>query len=1488
MADPFSVATGIVGVASLALQVIGALYTFGQDWGNARDEIQSFMDELKNLNLTLDSVGRLVSSEKLKKALDDDESLLLKELGPDSPPDTATKQMLKSLETKLQELLKELQKAGSGRRLGWERLKYALFLVKQARETVNTLHRHCQALDRMISRDTADMTAGTHNTVRETKKIVTGMHDELKETARTHREFVEDTEAQDILSWLTTVDYETQFEHFLKQREEGTGQWLLQSQEFQQWSQEGGKTLYCQGIPGAGKTIQTVTVIEHLVSKYSKHEDVGIAYAFCNFQRHEVQTAENLLADLLKQLLEARRSVPDKVKDIFEQHKPKKPPRSLKNIKAILDAAMAEYSRVFILVDALDECQGMNQEEIFSQLSELQRRAGVSLFLTSRIVPDIRKQFEDSLKFDIRASDDDVLRYINKQLSSSRHIRRPELQDKVRKSILSAIDGMFLLAQLHMTTLLSKKRPSDVERALGDLPRGEKGLDKTYEQAMTRIEGQESDDEYLAKLVLTWVINARRPLSSRELRHAVSIDADMTNIDEDSLYDLKELLTMCAGLVVLDESSDVIGLVHYTTQEYFERNTHWFDDPLNTIASTCLTYLSFDEFETGGCVTDQEFEERLDSYPFYDYASKEWGYHIAQADLEAVENSLWKTLDREMKVVACVQALMALKWYPGYSQRTPTGVTAMHLAAHFGLQGIVARLLDIRKNQMEVKDSQGMTPLIWAARRGHDGVVQQLLDACADLETKDEKGRTALLWAVEGGYTATVALLLNHEANVEAKDIADIAPLSRASQNGHEGVVRLLLEHGAAAESKDINGWTALHYAAFEGCERVAEVLLSQEPELRTARDGHEWTPLHHAADGGHATLVRMMLLAGDDAELGDPVAERWFDSLVTDLVSNGVVHVLRSAIEIEDEQTVRFLMNRGASPDAGGRIINVPIEIGNTALYAAVKYAKDNCSILRLLLDHGADVNAASITGMPPLYFSATRNIAAFDVLLEYGADPWYRDLEDFTVLHSVAGRGHAQAMRTLLGLPGVDVNCQDRQGETPLMLAANGRRGEALFMHAVNDRHEEIVGMLIERSDILPDKADVHGRTALMNASRSGGRDIIHMLLQHPRVDKNARDKDGQTSLMHAASQGSDKATRVLIESGADMDLEDHMGRTALAYAVLIGCREVATTLLEHGAKIRGAKDLQLAATCCDTKNDQKERYWWPEEMVRLLLSHMDDAEQRSGEKWLRTARFHGAVLKPDESVLLSLLKQGEDPNTIVRAWDGRTCLMMAASLGHTSVMKLLLAYGADVNAQTGSPLSGFSPLHTALSLATSNGDGEAVQMLLASGADTAGEHARFALKNAVFSRFKDLVRILVDAGVRPDTSRTVSDNPSPATVKLYSAICKTSPKVARLVFDNGFNPNWRGFPDGSSLLHGSIKFKKLKIVHLLLEYGADTDAVDNRHRTPLYTAALDGDLASVDLLLDKGADPRTVNLAILRGRYYSQRIVRAIRRAQQLWPS
>jgi Cdc6-like AAA superfamily ATPase len=165
--------------------------------------------------------------------------------------------------------------------------------------------------------------------------------------------YQEDQKQQMILAWLTPVDYTSRQNDFFKLRQAGTGQWLLDSAKFQSWVKTKNQTLFCPGIPGAGKTTLTSIVVYELAKRFRNDRDITVAYLYCNFNRQDEQKLEDLLASLLKQLAQSR---PENVESLYDQHKAERTRPSASEFSTVLQSVAATYSRVFIIVDALDEC----------------------------------------------------------------------------------------------------------------------------------------------------------------------------------------------------------------------------------------------------------------------------------------------------------------------------------------------------------------------------------------------------------------------------------------------------------------------------------------------------------------------------------------------------------------------------------------------------------------------------------------------------------------------------------------------------------------------------------------------------------------------------------------------------------------------------------------------------------------------------------------------------------------------------------------------------------------------------------------------------------------------------------------------------------------------------------------------------------------------------------------------------------------------------
>ena len=356
-----------------------------------------------------------------------------------------------------------------------------------------------------------------------------------------------------------------------------------------------------------------------------------------------------------------------------------------------------------------------------------------------------------------------------------------------------------------MESLRDKLRVSAIKEALKSLRKGPDSLEYAYQKVKERIEGQTEGHRDLAKRVLLWLTYAQRPLKVVELRHGLGVRIGATELNQEDLFPEKEIVSVCAGLVMVDKESHAISLVHYTTQEYLQKVLgSWFDDPQAEIVRSCLTYLSFTAFADGLCSTDEEFETRLREYGLLDYAARYWGSHARSCQSASIEKQAFLLLADAAKVASIDQVMFVSTYrHRGYSQQGPKGATSMHLISHFALTDLITGLLAQYDINADAKDNDGRTPLSWAAGRGHEAVVQTLLaTGKVDPDAKDIFGQTPLSWAAGNGHEAVVqTLLATGKVDPDAKDGRGRTPLSWAAGNGHEAVVQTLLATGKDRKS---------------------------------------------------------------------------------------------------------------------------------------------------------------------------------------------------------------------------------------------------------------------------------------------------------------------------------------------------------------------------------------------------------------------------------------------------------------------------------------------------------------------------------------------------------------------------------------------------------------------------------------------------------------------------------------------------------------
>ncbi|KAL2828521.1 purine and uridine phosphorylase [Aspergillus cavernicola] len=250
-------------------------------------------------------------------------------------------------------------------------------------------------------------------------------------------------EELEILDWLALPVYEAQYTDNISRRQEGTGKWFLESPEFTSWINGDKTTLFCSGIPGSGKTILASAAIRYLLS--TKIQDrPRVAFIFCNYRMHQEQTAEALLAAILRQVTEQCSFFPESIKSMYASYKSNRARPSIDDLLGILCSISRNCSRLFVVIDALDECLDSTWTPLFRAIRKLQREAGSSLMVTSRPNQVKSREFVEDIQLEVRAREEDIESFLRGQMSglSDCIVRDPTLQASITGQITQLADGM--------------------------------------------------------------------------------------------------------------------------------------------------------------------------------------------------------------------------------------------------------------------------------------------------------------------------------------------------------------------------------------------------------------------------------------------------------------------------------------------------------------------------------------------------------------------------------------------------------------------------------------------------------------------------------------------------------------------------------------------------------------------------------------------------------------------------------------------------------------------------------------------------------------------------------------------------------------------------------------------------------------------------------------------------------------------------------------
>ena len=183
-------------------------------------------------------------------------------------------------------------------------------------------------------------------------------------------------------------------------------------------------------------------IVNHLQTIFEGNDKVAIVFVYCNYKEQAQQTVSNLIANLVKQMVQCHsRAVSDNIRSFYEHHQRDHTGPTLDQITGALRSEIEAYSKVFVIVDGLDECRedDGSRGKLLKLLRTLDGK--VNLLVTSRNLPSIAQDFEATKRLYIRAKDDDIRKYVEGRIASGpRHLKR--LQETVVMRMIESTRGM--------------------------------------------------------------------------------------------------------------------------------------------------------------------------------------------------------------------------------------------------------------------------------------------------------------------------------------------------------------------------------------------------------------------------------------------------------------------------------------------------------------------------------------------------------------------------------------------------------------------------------------------------------------------------------------------------------------------------------------------------------------------------------------------------------------------------------------------------------------------------------------------------------------------------------------------------------------------------------------------------------------------------------------------------------------------------------------
>ncbi|KAK8188769.1 uncharacterized protein BKA78DRAFT_354013 [Phyllosticta capitalensis] len=958
---------------------------------------------------------------------------------------------------------------------------------------------------------------------------------------------------QKLTRWISPLDHWEEHRGLLNKVAPRTGQWFLNSEQFLRWKSRKTQYLWCSGKPGAGKSVLASIAIKDL--QQSKR-DCRVAFLYLSYKQKP--SVNDLLGSLVNQLIST--PLPRCIQDLWNDENEKPAPfgsrPDLTQLEELLSALTAA-SDTFIVVDAMDEFDLSQRQNL---LNSLRRIKTANILVTSR--DKAVRGFETA---EIHARHEDIHGYIEQESGKLTYLteRDADLRTYIKRKVAEKAHGIFLMVRCHMEILASLDSCGRVPEALEKLP---SNPDSMYTSALQRIYRQPGSKRGWAMSILGWMVHACRPLELDELRHALlmggQIDEPMESgdveFDHSYLISRDEILSFCCGLVEIENgNSDTLKLIHFTTQEFFEkRSSGCFPNFHARAAFACAKYLCIPRLEARG--PDESAENPYTSRSLRDGPKNYTGELNEYGRLKEYHKGRL-----EMKFGTRIERFDEHAYIMDYTEspKDTDKIMLMPTMRYFNGSGVLKTL--------NARLKLWLYPFFTYAGKYLAHHFRNIADDANRAPVEDQLRR---IWESAGKRCF-------HEWLLDAMVIRRRLELSTLTDYAaFFGSPRLIQHYGRNQSSHDLE--KALKIAIDQGCSAVVKYLLTTGPMADLTRsDGH-----------------RLLLSAAQNGSL------------------EAVNHVVASIVESLDrakEYHRTKTMTRRTKDWFDGRprldtseydhffpgISLIKLEHYVHLLSASVK--GDAATLLRLSQEKRFDIFPFRYdVEIPPKSKPRKR--------LEFRAKALLTETAFFLSVENC----HTQAVEVFLN-NGIDIDAQDWEQQTPLHRAVH--RNSKPLVELLLKRNAALdisaAGKSVWRFNTRPDRAEVMGllldtnadarSKALSQATLFEDLDLLKMSLEFG-ADPSMRDPYGfgQTPLHTASKFSCTEIVQILLEYGADFAVQDDEGCTALHLAARhvegINCMEL---LLDAGANPNILSKEQKTAV------DEADGY---RKMVDLLIKH------------------------------------------------------------------------------------------------------------------------------------------------------------------------------------------------------------------------------------------------------------------------------------------